>query len=80
MKATLVWTVLVVTALFSVTADAYRIACNPGGTACNVYCNNGQLAGVMYWNGSQWSDGIRSSPDRNVVARQIVAAQGTACQ
>ena len=67
-------------ALFSVTADAYRIACNPGGTACNVYCKNGQLAGVMYWNGSQWSDGIRSNPDRNVVARQIVAAQGTACQ
>ena len=78
MKAILVWTILVVATLFSISANAYRLACS--FTACNVYCNNGQRAGVMYWNGTEWSDGIRSSPDKDVVARQIVAAQGSACQ
>ena len=72
--------VLFVCALYLNTADAYRLGCNPAGTACVVTCGNGQRAGIMYWNGSQWSDGIRSSPDKNVLARQIVAAQGSACQ
>jgi hypothetical protein len=61
-------------------AYAYSISCNSSGDSCAVTCNNGQHAGTMYWNGSRWSDGIRSSTDRNALARQIVAAQGTACQ
>lgn len=48
-------------------------------SACNVYCDSGTLAGTMTWNGSRWSDGVRSDADKDVVARQIVAAQGTAC-
>ena len=54
-------------------------ACTFDGSACNVICDNGQLAGTMYWNGSVWSDGVRSDPDAYVVASAIVAAQGTAC-
>jgi hypothetical protein len=49
-------------------------------SACHVYCDNGTLAGTMYWNGTRWSDGLRSDPDKDVVARQIVAAQGSSCK
>jgi len=53
-----------------------------------MYCYNdeavcvevNQVTHLVHWNGSQWSHGIRSSPDENVLARQIVAAQGSACQ
>lgn len=61
-------------------AYAYAISCNSSGDSCVVTCDNGQRAGVMYWNGSRWSDGIRSSTDKDHLARQIVAAQGTACR
>ena len=54
-------------------------ACAYDGSACNVICDNGQLAGTMYWNGSLWSDGVRSNVDPYVVASMIVNAQGTAC-
>jgi hypothetical protein len=53
-------------------------ACNTNN-ACHVYCNNGTFAGTMYWNGSQWSDGVRSDSDKDVVASAIVRAQGTSC-
>lgn len=66
-------------------ASAYTVSNDYGGTcvndgsACNVICDNGQLAGIMYWNGSVWSDGVRSDPSSKVVADAIVRAQGTAC-
>ena len=60
-------------------ASAYNLK-YPRDGVCEVYCNTGQLVGTMYWNGSKWSDGIRSDSDENVVARQIVAAQGSYCQ
>lgn len=62
------------------TVAAWTMGCDQSDTTCVVTCNNGQTAGTMYWNGSQWSDGIRSSTDRNQLADQMVAAQGTACQ
>lgn len=61
-------------------AYAYSISCNSSGTTCTVTCDNREVAGTMYWNGTRWSDGIRSSTDRDDLARQIVAAQGTACR
>jgi len=61
------------------TAEAYSLDCGQSDK-CTVTCDNGQLAGTMYWNGSQWSDGIRSSTDKNKLAEQIVAAQGSACR
>jgi hypothetical protein len=66
--------------VFTSLAYAYSIRCNSSGDACTVYCDNGQTVGTMYWNGSRWSDGLRSSTDRDNVARQMVKAQGTACR
>ena len=57
---------------------AYSLSCD--ATSCTVTCDNGQYVGTMYWNGTKWSDGVRSSTDKDQLARQIVAAQGTACQ
>jgi len=54
--------------------------CEKDDDTCYVYCNNHQRAGSMNWNGSVWTDGIRSDRDMNVVAKAIVAANGTACQ
>ena len=59
-------------------------ACAQDGSACNVFCQNpddswGPRAGTMYWNGSVWSDGVRSDADPYKVASAIVAAQGTDC-
>lgn len=71
---------LVIAIGFSDIAFAYSVSCNSAGDTCVVTCANGQRAGVMYWNGSQWSDGVRFNKDKNVLAKQIVAAQGTACQ
>ena len=53
--------------------------CAKDGSPCNVYCDNGQLAGVMFWNGGVWTDGVKSDPDMNAEARKICAANGTAC-
>lgn len=57
---------------------AYTLDCQ--GDACKVYCDSEQYVGTMYWNGSQWSDGLRSSPSKEEVARQMVKAQGSSCQ
>jgi hypothetical protein len=62
------------------TKKADGSGCTRDGSACHVYCDNNALAGTMYWNGARWSDGLRSDPDKDVVARQIVAANGTACR
>jgi hypothetical protein len=55
-------------------------SCGKDGSTCNVYCDNGQLAGSMNWNGSVWTDGVKWDPDMNAEARKICAANGTACQ
>lgn len=60
------------------TAYAYTLDCN--GDACKVYCDNKQFVGTMYWNGSKWSDGLRSDPSKDEVAKQMVNAQGSSCQ
>jgi hypothetical protein len=63
-------------------AFAYRLSgngCGGNGSECKVYCDNGQLAGIMYFNGSVWSDGVRWDKSADVVARAICVAQGTAC-
>jgi hypothetical protein len=55
-------------------------ACKKDGSDCDVYCDSGLKAGTMNWNGSVWTDGVKSDPDMNAMARKIVAANGTACQ
>jgi hypothetical protein len=60
-------------------AEAYNLSCD-SSDSCKVTCDNGQHAGTMYWNGTQWSDGLRSNTDKHQLARQMVAAQGTACK
>jgi hypothetical protein len=71
--------------LVSTAASAYVLqksdgtGCSQDGDECKVYCDNEELAGSMYWNGSVWTDGVRSDEDPDVVASQIVAANGTAC-
>jgi hypothetical protein len=59
-------------------AYAYRMDCK--GDACAVTCDNGQAVGTMYWNGTRWSDGLRSSTDRDELAKMMVRAQGSACR
>jgi hypothetical protein len=61
------------------TAHAYKLV-QKSGDAIDVYCDSGAFVGTMYWNGSRWSDGLRSDPDKDVVAKQMVAAQGSSCQ
>ena len=53
--------------------------CGKDGSECRVYCNNGALAGVMYWNGSVWTDGTKWDPDRDTEAKAICAANGADC-
>jgi len=67
-------------------AEAYRLQresgngpCSKDGNGCNVYCNEGPLAGTMYWNGSVWTDGVKWDADMDGEARKIVAANGAAC-
>lgn len=67
-------------------AYAYRLksAANPNdcaadGTLCTVFCDDGTLAGTMTWNGSVWTDGVKSDPSRDAEARKICAANGTSC-
>jgi hypothetical protein len=62
-------------------ASAFQLqgGCMKDGSMCTVLCNNGQLAGTMYWNGSVWTDGVKSDPDMNAEAQKICAANGSAC-
>ena len=63
-----------------VEAFAYTLTCNEANTSCKVYCENKSFVGDMFWNGSRWSDGIRSNVNKDVLAKEIVKAQGTACR
>ena len=79
MKVLMTSMLLFTGALFLNTANAYDIkGCS--SDSCKVYCDNGQYVGTMYWNGTRWSDGLRSHEKKDVVASQMVAAQGTACR
>jgi hypothetical protein len=66
-------------------ASAYELraanggSCGEDGRTCNVYCDNGQLAGSMNWNGSVWTDGVKSDPDINVEAKKICVPNGSSC-
>ena len=53
--------------------------CTQDGSNCNVFCDNGDLAGSMNWNGSVWTDGVKWDADRDAEARKICTANGTAC-
>ena len=55
-------------------------SCSKDGSTCNVYCDNGQLAGSMNWNGTVWTDGVKSDPDMNAEAKKICDANGSACK
>jgi hypothetical protein len=59
---------------------ADNTACTKDGSTCNVFCDNGQRAGSMNWNGSVWTDGVKWDSDMDRLARKIVAANGTACR
>ena len=79
MKVLMTSMLLFTGALFLTAANAYDIkGCS--SDSCKVYCDNGQYVGTMYWNGTRWSDGLRSDKNKNVVASQMVAAQGSSCR
>lgn len=59
-------------------AHAYSLQCE--GDACKVYCDNKEYIGTMYWNGSNWSDGVRWDPKKEVVAELMVKAFGASCR
>ena len=73
----------------SSTASAYRLqtanggACSKDGSECQVYCTDdahkNKLAGSMYWNGSVWTDGVKSDEDQDAEAKKIMAAFGSGC-
>jgi hypothetical protein len=68
--------------LGSTASFAYTLqgnGCGGNGEECKVYCDTGDLAGSMYWNGSVWTDGVKSDPDKDEEAKKICAANGTAC-
>lgn len=60
-------------------AGAHTIKCK-SSDACDVFCDGGAFVGTMYWNGTKWSDGIRSSESKDELAKLMVAAQGSACR
>lgn len=65
--------------LVAAVAYAYELDCK--GDCCDVWCNGKKMkAGNMCWNGSVWTDGVKSDPDKDAEAKKIVAANGTACQ
>jgi hypothetical protein len=86
LKAVLTASAVVSSLMFPSAASAYVLRSDPGrrgcegdGSACHVFCDNGQLAGDMYFNGTVWSDGVRRDENREVVAMAIRDASGTAC-
>ena len=54
-------------------------ACAADGSACDVICDNGQRAGVMYRNGSVWTDGVKWDEDFDAEASAICEANGSDC-
>lgn len=79
MKVLLTSILFLTGAIFLSVAEAYNLSCG-SSDSCKVTCDNGQHVGTMYWNGTRWSDGLRSSADKDQLARQMVAAQGSACR
>ena len=64
-------------------ASAYKLrgsGCSGNGEECQVFCDSGDLAGSMYWNGSVWTDGVKWNKDQEAMARLVCAANGTACK
>lgn len=70
---------VVASCALSPAAFAYSKVYKQGGAEADIYCDNKQLADIYYWNGTQWSNGVRWGTDIDALARQSVAAQGTAC-
>jgi len=56
------------------------IPCTADGSECHVYCDNGDRAGIMTFNGSVWTDAVRTDKDMEKEADLIVKASGTACK
>jgi hypothetical protein len=86
MTKSFIFLIMAAIAFIAPPASAYQLrstsnggSCSKDGGTCNVYCDNGQLAGTMNWNGSVWTDGVKSDPDMNAEARKICAANGSAC-
>ena len=67
-------------AYYRQTQDKPPQACRADGSACDVFCKNNNRAGTMYWNGTVWTDGVRSDPDIDVESQKIVASNGTGCE
>lgn len=62
-------------------AAAYNIQYNSDKTQATVYCDNGGVAGTLYWNGSTWTTGAgMSGNDVDALARRLVASSGSACK
>ena len=61
-------------------AHAYDIRFNSDKTEAKIYCNNGDLAGTFYWNGTRWSNGVNSESDIDALARKQVKIAGSECK
>jgi hypothetical protein len=86
MRILTAFTMTVLLATTASAAFAYQLKkppdntpCTADGSPCNVYCDDGDIAGTMYWNGSVWTDGVKFDRDEDAEARKIVAANGTSC-
>lgn len=79
MKVRLTCLLFFMGAIFLSIAAAYNLSCE-SSDSCKVTCDDGQYVGTMYWNGTRWSDGLRSNTDKDQLAKQMVAAQGTDCK
>ena len=69
---------LAVMILFSSPAVAFSLknevtggACTADRQPCDVWCDNGAIAGEMYWDGSERTGGTRFNADQNVEAKAI---------
>jgi hypothetical protein len=79
--------ITLLTVVWAPSAFAYQLKlasdnskpCLADGSTCQVYCNNGHLAGSMNWNGNVWTDGEKWDKDMDAEARMICKADGTAC-
>ena len=87
MRAIGVAMALLITAALSPPAVAYSLKSHEGSDGCNedggsgggceVYCDNGDLAGVMYFNGNGWTDGVASfSTDMQDAIGQVLLYKG----
>ena len=67
---------------FTCTVSAYDLACDDDNDPCQaykVYCDDDTYIGTIYWNGSNWSDGVRSGSSVDEVAGELVQAWGSSC-